>query len=131
MITIEPNSHKPIYLQIVEGLQSEIAAGVYRPGEAIPSVRELALRIKVNPNTVQRAYEALERLDLIYSKRGIGKFVRKRATVSTQKHAETQTLQLFQQGLQLARNANISTDRVQELFEAARESVIENVDKGT
>ena len=131
MITIETNSHTPIYLQIVEALQAQIAAGVYRPDEAIPSVREVALQTKVNPNTVQRACEELERLGLIYSKRGIGKFVKKRAKASTQKYAEEQTLQLFQQGLQTAQNANIATVRVLALFEQAQESVLDEAPERT
>ena len=112
-------------------MQAQIAAGVYRPGETIPSVRELALQTKVNPNTVQRACEELERLGLIYSKRGIGKFVKKRAKASTQKYAEEQTLQLFQQGLQTAQNANIATVRVLALFEQAQESVLDEAPERT
>lgn len=65
----------PVFLQIVEGLRSQIAAGVYRPGERVPSVRQQALALVVNPNTVQRAYEELERQGLLEGQRGIGMVV--------------------------------------------------------
>ena len=78
MRRIEPESHVPVYLQIVEHLRSAIAAGVYRPGEALPSLRVLATDLKVNPNTVQRAYEELDRQGVIRSHRGVGMFVAER-----------------------------------------------------
>jgi DNA-binding transcriptional regulator YhcF (GntR family) len=65
---IEPDSHVPIYIQIIEYLRSRIAAGVFRPGEALPSLRALALELKVNPNTVQRAYDEMDRQGMIRSK---------------------------------------------------------------
>ena len=72
---IDPSSHVPIYLQIVDGMRAAVAAGVYRPGEAIPSLRAMATEIHVNPNTVQRAYDELGREGLIDSQRGRGLFV--------------------------------------------------------
>ena len=54
MTRIEPDSHVPVYLQIVEHLRGAIAAGVYKAGEALPSLRVLATDMRVNPNTVQR-----------------------------------------------------------------------------
>ncbi len=71
---IDPKSHVPIYRQIVEQVRSAIDAGVYRPGEALPSLRALAVEIRVNPNTVQRAYEELDRQGVIESRRGLGVF---------------------------------------------------------
>ena len=51
---------RPIYLQLVEQLKLAITSGIYPPGERLPSVRDLAVEIKANPNTVQRAYSELE-----------------------------------------------------------------------
>jgi DNA-binding transcriptional regulator YhcF (GntR family) len=67
----------PIYMQIVEQLKIYIISGKMQPGERIPSVRELALQIKVNPNTMQRALVELEELKLIYTESTNGKFVTK------------------------------------------------------
>ena len=55
------NDNTPIYLQIISGLQREIASGAYPPGSRLASVRELALEAGVNPNTMQRALAELER----------------------------------------------------------------------
>ena len=71
---IDPRSHVPIYLQIADGIRAAVAAGLYLPGEALPSLRNLAIEVQVNPNTVQRAYDELEREGLVYSRRGKGLF---------------------------------------------------------
>ncbi|MCL2611317.1 MAG: GntR family transcriptional regulator [Defluviitaleaceae bacterium] len=67
----------PIYLQIIEKIRTDIAKGVYKPGEKIESVRELALNLGVNPNTVQRALVKLEEQGLMYTERTTGKFITK------------------------------------------------------
>ncbi len=83
-MTIDPSSHVPIYLQIADAVRAAVAAGVYRPGESLPSLRAMAIQVQVNPNTVQRAYNALEREGLIYSQRGRGLFVAERGADSAQ-----------------------------------------------
>lgn len=67
--------NSPIYLQIIEKLETLIAAGTYAPGQKMPSVRDLALEAGVNPNTVQRAFAELERDGLLHSQRTNGRFV--------------------------------------------------------
>ena len=69
------DSDRPIFLQIVEKIQSDIVSGYYPPGEKLPSVRELAQMAAVNPNTVQKAYSELERTGLIFSKRTSGRYI--------------------------------------------------------
>ena len=69
------DNERPIYLQLVEKLELEIVSGKLKSGERIPSVRELALTAKVNPNTMQKALVELERLGLVYTERTNGKFV--------------------------------------------------------
>ena len=71
----ELDSSKPIFRQIVEHIQMEIAAGKYQPGERLQSVRELAVQAAVNPNTMQRAFAELERIGLVYTKRTSGRFI--------------------------------------------------------
>lgn len=65
----------PIYIQILEELRVEIVSGKLRKGERLPSVRELALIAKVNPNTMQKALAELENEGLIFTERTNGKFV--------------------------------------------------------
>ena len=74
-MSFEFENSTPIYLQLVEILKRNIIAGVLKPGERLLSVRELALKMKVNPNTVQRALQDLESQQLIYTERTNGKFV--------------------------------------------------------
>src|SRR5580692_11532135 len=69
---IDLASSVPIFRQIVDGICAAVAAGVYKPGELIPSVRQQAIALLVNPNTVQRAYEQLERDGLLVTRRGSG-----------------------------------------------------------
>lgn len=66
---------RPIYIQLIEKLKLAIVAGEYLAGERLPSVRDLAMEIKANPNTVQRALVDLEQTGLIYTQRTNGKFV--------------------------------------------------------
>ncbi|MGL4738443.1 MAG: GntR family transcriptional regulator [Cellulosilyticaceae bacterium] len=72
---IEFDSNEPIYLQIVALIRRGIALGEIHPGDKLPSVREMSTRLGVNPNTMQRAYGELERLEITYTKRGMGSFV--------------------------------------------------------
>lgn len=65
----------PIYLQIMEQIQRDIISGRYRPGDKLPSVRELAVEAAVNPNTMQKALSELERGGLVYSQRTSGRFI--------------------------------------------------------
>lgn len=67
--------NKAIYLQIADRICEEILTGVYREEERIPSVREYAVKVEVNVNTVMRAFEQLQADGIIYNKRGLGYFV--------------------------------------------------------
>ncbi len=65
----------PIYIQLLEQIKIHIISGRLKSGERLPSVRELAMQLKVNPNTLQRALQDLEEIGLIYTERTNGKFV--------------------------------------------------------
>jgi DNA-binding transcriptional regulator YhcF (GntR family) len=66
---------KPIYLQLMDRIQLDIISGIYKPGERLPSVRDLALKASVNPNTMQKALSELERSGILYSQRTSGRFI--------------------------------------------------------
>jgi GntR family transcriptional regulator len=74
-LTINPKSQTPLYEQIVQQVKELIAKGILEEGEQLPSVRELAAQIVMNPNTVSKAYKELERQDVIVTVRGKGTFV--------------------------------------------------------
>ena len=65
----------PIYIQLINQLKLNIISGRFKQGQRLPSVRELALEMKVNPNTMQKALTQLEELKLIYTERTNGKYV--------------------------------------------------------
>ena len=69
------DNERPIYVQLVEMIRIEIVSGKFKKGEKLPSVRELALIMKVNPNTMQKALAELEDEKLIYTERTNGKYV--------------------------------------------------------
>ena len=71
----EFDNNIPIYIQLVEQLKIYIISGNFKLGERLPSVRELALQTKVNPNTMQKALVELEELNLVYTERTNGKYV--------------------------------------------------------
>ena len=66
---------KPVYVQIMDEIMNRISLGVYKPGERIPSVRDLAEEARVNPNTMQKALAEIERRGYTISLRTSGKFV--------------------------------------------------------
>jgi len=69
------DERSPIYEQIVTQFCRALIKGELQPAQRIPSIRELAMQLKVNTNTVQRAYQEMERRQLIFSKRGTGYFI--------------------------------------------------------
>ena len=82
MIVIDSQSRQPIYEQIVEHVESLIAAGVMSQGEQLPSVRALAVELSINPNTIQKAYAILEEHGAIYPVKGKGNFVSEKDKVT-------------------------------------------------
>ena len=75
MITVDYRDRRPIYEQLIDRFEDLIAAGALQPDEQLPSVRQLALELSINPNTIQRAYAELEKNGVIYSVKGRGSFV--------------------------------------------------------
>ncbi|MGP4107637.1 GntR family transcriptional regulator [Virgibacillus sp. L01] len=68
---INLNNRDPVYIQVIRYFKEQIATGMFEPGQEIPSRRELANRIKINPNTAQRAYKEMEEQGLIYTERNL------------------------------------------------------------
>lgn len=69
------NDDKPIYIQLMEQIQLRIISGMYKVGEKLPSVRDMASDAAVNPNTMQKALTELERTGLVFSQRTSGRFI--------------------------------------------------------
>lgn len=80
-MTEEYTASKPIYLQIADRIIREIVRKELSPGDKLPSVREMAVQSGVNPNTIQRTYSELERMDIVETRRGQGTFVTEKEEV--------------------------------------------------
>ena len=76
MVVLDSRDATPIYAQLERGLRAAIAAGRLRPGDQLPTVRQLAVELRVNANTVARVYSDLERAGVLETRRGVGSFVR-------------------------------------------------------
>jgi GntR family transcriptional regulator len=74
-LTVDPRDSTPIYAQLERGVRAAIATGRLRPGEQLPTVRQMAVDLQVNANTVARVYADLERSGVIETKRGVGSFI--------------------------------------------------------
>ena len=75
LVTIDPRDKTPIYAQLDHGLRAAIATGRLRPGDQLPTVRQLAVELSINANTVARVYVDLERAGIIETRRGVGSFI--------------------------------------------------------
>lgn len=78
---IQFSSNIPIYRQIIDMIKRMIIIGRIKPGDKLLSIREMSSNLKVNPNTIQRAYQELERLGITYTQRGTGNFVKEDITM--------------------------------------------------
>ena len=74
-VSIDPTDARPIYQQIMDEVRRALAVGTVGPQDPLPSVRQLASDLRVNPNTVQQAYRELERAGVVYVRRGQGTFI--------------------------------------------------------
>jgi GntR family transcriptional regulator len=116
-ILVDPDSSVPIYIQIEDSINSLIAAGQLQPGEQLPTIRELAAEIRVNLNTVARAYFELDKEGVITTQRGKGTFV---SGVPDQKQIEKTRSKLLQSiietALEEAYGLGYSVEEIQEAF---------------
>lgn len=77
------DSKIPIYIQIMDMIKRDIVTGNLKGGDKLPSVRQLSSKLKVNPNTLQRAYQELEREGITYTQRGMGTYVKEDSSMIT------------------------------------------------
>jgi GntR family transcriptional regulator len=75
LVAIDPRDKTPIYAQLERGLRAAMATSRLRPGDQLPTVRQLAVELRINANTVARVYADLERSGAIETRRGVGSFV--------------------------------------------------------
>ncbi|WP_341282144.1 GntR family transcriptional regulator [Paenibacillus sp. FSL H8-0537] len=98
---IEFDNNQPIYIQIMNYIKQQIISGKLNPGDKIDSVRELAVELQINPNTIQRTFQELEREGIVETRRGLGRYVtsEEAAIVSIKKEMAADLLGRFIQGM--------------------------------
>ncbi|WP_141504413.1 GntR family transcriptional regulator [Paenibacillus luteus] len=101
-MSIEFDNNLPIYLQIMNYIKKEIIIGNLKAGDKIPAVRELALELQINPNTIQRTFQELEREQIVETRRGLGRYVTSEESkiMDIKKEMAGELLGRFIQGMQ-------------------------------
>src|SRR3982751_469603 len=94
-VAIDSRDPTPIYAQLNRALRAAIATGRLTPGDQLPTVRQLAVELRVNANTVARVYADLERDGVLETRRGVGSFVRASAAEARPRHEHERRLRAF------------------------------------
>jgi GntR family transcriptional regulator len=118
MIILELNTadERPIYGQIAERVKFAVAGGVLRPGDLVPSVRELSKQLVVNPNTVARAYRDLQTEGLLESVRGMGLQVAEGAADRCRAARRQIVRQRFRRAIEEARQSKMDSTEIEAIF---------------
>ncbi len=116
-IEVDPKSSTPLYAQIMEQMHRAVATGVLQPGDQAPRVRDLAEDLRVNPNTVARAYRELQREGLLVAQQGSGTFVSDEAEAIGEDEQRRILAERLEDAARLAREAGLSKE---EFLKAAK-----------
>ncbi len=115
VILIDYKDRRPIYEQVIEKFQQMILCGALEPDSPMPSVRSLAMELSLNPNTIQRAYQELERQGYIYTLKGKGSFVSNSMKAADHKRKEIQ--EELEKCVSNAVMAGITEDELRDMVE--------------
>ncbi|HEV2863674.1 MAG TPA: GntR family transcriptional regulator [Pyrinomonadaceae bacterium] len=123
-IAIDPSSGVPIYMQIVSQIKTGIAMGRLLPEDPLPSVRQLAVELSVNPNTVARAYLDLEYEGVIYKRQGAGTFVSGQGVEMSKNERRKVLSELIEKALVEGVNLGLDEVELRETFERVLDKII-------
>jgi GntR family transcriptional regulator len=123
-INIDPSSGLPIYLQIAQQIRTAVAMGRLQPEDPLPSVRQLAVELAVNPNTVARAYLDLEIEGVIYKRQGAGTFVSGQGVEMSKGERRRVLNELLEKALVEGVNLGLSERELREAFERMLEKIL-------
>jgi GntR family transcriptional regulator len=116
---VDPGSSEPLFQQIVNRVKQAVALGRLNPGDRLPSVRELAKELVINPNTIARAFRELESEGVTLSRRGSGTFVAERKVVLKAEERRRRLREALEAALRDAVHLGLDGDEVRKVFEAA------------
>lgn len=123
-IAIDPSSGVPIYMQIVSQIKTGIAMGRLLPEDPLPSVRQLAVELSVNPNTVARAYLDLEYDGIIYKRQGAGTFVSGQGVEMSKNERRRVLSELIEKALVEGVNLGLDEAELRATFERVLDRII-------
>lgn len=121
MIRITETSPIPIYQQIIEGMRREILAGVFGSDSRLPSIRDLAVQLKVNPNTVSKAYQDMAQAGTIYFKRGQGAFVSPQSEDELLEQAKEEMTKHILEIIEIALSMGLDRKKMRKIFDSVLE----------
>lgn len=116
---IDPDSGTPIYLQIIDELKTAVLSGRYRDGDRVLPVRELAVQLRVNPNTVAKAYRLMQDEGLLVSRPGGGTFIAVPKAFSLRREREEAIAAQLGRLVAKAKAFDIGPERLRELLDDA------------
>lgn len=116
IVTINYRDKRPIYKQIIDTIKEQILSGILKPDEQLTSVRQLAMEININPNTIAKAYAELERSGIIYSAMGRGYFVNNDLS-EAYKMREAEITKTLCQCISNAKQCGMSKEKLIEVIE--------------
>jgi GntR family transcriptional regulator len=117
MIKVDTSSFIPIYEQIKAQMKKEIFCGNLKPKDALPSIRDLASELLVNPNTVARAYRELEMEGFIYTRKGKGCYVSDDSSQLMAEEKRSILKQSIDQAIQEAKSLGLAPEEIKDFFE--------------
>jgi GntR family transcriptional regulator len=124
-INIDPSSGLPIYLQIAQQIKTAVAMGRLQPEDPLPSVRQLAVELAVNPNTVARAYLDLEIEGVIYKRQGAGTFVSGQGVEMSKGERRRVLNELLEKALVEGVNLGLTERELREAFEGLLGKIVQ------
>jgi GntR family transcriptional regulator len=122
LVTLDNRDPRPLYLQIMDEIRRAIVVGKLKPEDPLPSVRDLASELVINPRTVSQAYQELEREEVVYVKRGQGTFVSGESAKRSARERESLARSVAKRTLLEARRSGLD---VEELIDSLREVAAE------
>ena len=120
MVKINKNNSRPFYEQLIIGIKEEILQGILQPGDQVPSVREMAKQLLMNPNTVSKAYKILESEQVLITVKGKGTFVKSLENISRDEDRVQEWKKQFSILLIEAKHLQITDAEINEWWEEAR-----------
>jgi GntR family transcriptional regulator len=122
MIKLDTSSYTPIYEQIKTEIRSQIVLAILKPGDTLPSIRDLAAKLIVNPNTVARAYRELEQDGFITTRKGKGCFVSDQSASSFPEEKQAMLKSIVSRWIEEAKKYGFSAEEVKQALEKSLEA---------